>query len=113
MLSTFLEISLKIFYEQKKVSQKEKKRCHTLIIYKVFRSQIAPVSKPNSIEDPPCLGALCKLNLTWAKRPSAGVVRKYGEGQLGCRPRHLTTAQNYKARHKSKKILSAGTASLY
>ncbi|GBM36545.1 hypothetical protein AVEN_65078-1 [Araneus ventricosus] len=37
----------------------------------------APVSKPDSIEYPPCLGAWCTLNLTWVKRTPAGVVQKY------------------------------------
>ncbi|GBM65392.1 hypothetical protein AVEN_232322-1 [Araneus ventricosus] len=38
-------------------------------------------SKPDSTEDLPCMWACCTLNHTYGvNRPTAGVVRKFGEG---------------------------------
>ncbi|GBM03194.1 hypothetical protein AVEN_70610-1 [Araneus ventricosus] len=46
-------------------------RCSLQVRYQL-RNERAPVSKPDSTEDPPCLVAKCMLNLTWVKRPPIG-----------------------------------------
>ncbi|GBM18182.1 hypothetical protein AVEN_151722-1 [Araneus ventricosus] len=43
-----------------------------------LRGRRAPGSKPDSIEDPPCIWAWCTLNPTpWVNRPPTGMVQKY------------------------------------
>ncbi|GFX59291.1 hypothetical protein TNCV_4217071 [Trichonephila clavipes] len=47
-----------------------------------------------TVEDTPCRGGRCALNLSRHKRPHVGVEFRKGECQLRCRPRHLTIIQN-------------------
>ncbi|GBN86916.1 hypothetical protein AVEN_239514-1 [Araneus ventricosus] len=67
----------------------------------------APCSKPDPIEDPPCMGPPARQII----RSGQMLPRRCGaedwrwERQLRCRPRHLTAARNDEARPKTALVL--------
>ncbi|GBL82942.1 hypothetical protein AVEN_106443-1 [Araneus ventricosus] len=67
-----------------------------------LRGRKVPGLKLDSIADPPCIWACCKLTrVQWVKHPLAGAVRKSGEGvPAQVLPRHLSAVQNYEVRPK-------------
>ncbi|GBM91473.1 hypothetical protein AVEN_229749-1 [Araneus ventricosus] len=61
-----------------------------LVVRSRLRSRMAKTRNPHPTEDPPCLWAWCTVNMTWVKRPPAGVAQKYphwpGLPKKGVRP---------------------------
>ncbi|GBM00618.1 hypothetical protein AVEN_134482-1 [Araneus ventricosus] len=52
-----------------------------LVVRSRFQGRRVADSKPDSTEDPPCMGPVARVkSYVVAKRSPAGVVRKFGEG---------------------------------
>ncbi|GBN55482.1 hypothetical protein AVEN_139556-1 [Araneus ventricosus] len=64
-----------------------------------------PGSKPDSIEDLPCMILLHAKSYVVANRPPVGAAWKLGGGGVRCRSRHLTVAQHYEVRPKVALVL--------
>ncbi|GBN87709.1 hypothetical protein AVEN_131809-1 [Araneus ventricosus] len=77
----------------------------------VVRSRLwgrrAPGSRPDSTEDPPCMGPVARQIVRSGQTSSrwCGVEVWRGGCQLRCRPRHLTAVQNYEVRPKIALVL--------
>ncbi|GBM28137.1 hypothetical protein AVEN_224194-1 [Araneus ventricosus] len=67
----------------------------------------APGSRPDSTEDPPCMGPAARYIIRSGQTSSrwCGVEVRRGGCQLRCRPRHLTEVQNYEVRPKIALVL--------
>ncbi|GBL80365.1 hypothetical protein AVEN_92274-1 [Araneus ventricosus] len=66
-----------------------------------------PGSKPDSTEDPPCMGPAARYIIR-SGQPSSrwcGVEVLERGRQLRCRPRYLTAIQNYEVRPKTALVL--------
>ncbi|GBM21238.1 hypothetical protein AVEN_265833-1 [Araneus ventricosus] len=61
-----------------KISESNRKRRGGLVVRPRLRSRKIPHAKPESTDDPPCLWAWCRLNLTWVEDPPADMAQKFG-----------------------------------
>ncbi|GBN64508.1 hypothetical protein AVEN_114426-1 [Araneus ventricosus] len=66
-----------------------------------------PGPRPDSTEDPPCMGPAARQIIRSGQTSSrwCGVEVWRGGCQLRCRPRHLTEVQNYEVRPKIALVL--------
>ncbi|GBM03515.1 hypothetical protein AVEN_95408-1 [Araneus ventricosus] len=67
----------------------------------------APCSRPDSTEDPPCMGPVARQIIRSGQISSrwCGVEAWRGGCQFSRRPRHLTLVQNYEVRLKIALVL--------
>ncbi|GBO25626.1 hypothetical protein AVEN_170732-1 [Araneus ventricosus] len=67
----------------------------------------APGPRPDSTEDPPCMGPAARQTIRSGQTPPRwrGVEARRGGRQPRCRPRHLTKVQNYEVRPKIALVL--------